>query len=597
MSIVGIDLGTTNSLISVFKDGNVVQIPNSFGEYLTPSVVSFDEKGNIYVGKIAKERKITNPDTTVSSFKKFMGTDKKYKILGKEYTPEDLSAMVLRQLIEDAKKYLNEEIEEAIISVPAYFNNKQRNATKRAGSLAGIKVERIINEPSAAASYYYVKTSEKQTFLVFDFGGGTLDISIVDAFENIIEVVAIVGDNHLGGDDFDLAIAKDISKQNGFEWQNLSAQNKQKILKIAESCKFLLNTEKEVMVKTVVDGKEIEGRMSRKHLIEISSEIFYKIKNLLSKILRDAEILADDIDNVLLVGGSSNMVVVQDYIKYITNKKLLYNFKPDMLVGLGVGMVAGIKERNEDLTDIVMTDVCPFSMGINTINRANEKEAIFAPIIQRNTTLPVSRAMEFSTAYDNQREIVIKISQGENYYCSDNLEIGKLKVTVPKGPEGKEKITVRFTYDINGILEVEVKVLSTGEIKKLYIQSDETNYSEEEMKKMMENLKALKQDYREKEEIVYVMELGKRLYEESMGELRNAIGNMINRLEYAISAGDDFKIRKTYEKCISFFETIDSNSNRDVFDDYILEDFMKEEDGEDGDEDDLEDFTSGYTDD
>ena len=188
MSIVGIDLGTTNSLISVFKDGNVVQIPNSFGEYLTPSVVSFDEKGNIYVGKIAKERKITNPDTTVSSFKKFMGTDKKYKILGKEYTPEDLSAMVLRQLIEDAKKYLNEEIEEAIISVPAYFNNKQRKATKRAGSLAGIKVERIINEPSAAASYYYVKTSEKQTFLVFDFGGGTLDISIVDAFENIIEV-------------------------------------------------------------------------------------------------------------------------------------------------------------------------------------------------------------------------------------------------------------------------------------------------------------------------------------------------------------------------------------------------------------------------
>ncbi len=596
MSIVGIDLGTTNSLISVFKDGNVVQIPNSFGEFLTPSVVSFDEKGNIFVGKIAKERKITNPNTTVSSFKKFMGTDKKYKIFGKEYTPEDLSAMVLKQLIEDAKKYLNEEVEEAIISVPAYFNNKQRNATKRAGNLAGIKVERIINEPSAAASYYYVKTAEKQTFLVFDFGGGTLDISIVDAFENIIEVVAIVGDNHLGGDDFDLAIAKDISKQNGLDWKELSSQNKEKILKIAESCKFLLNIEKEVMVKTVVEEKEIEGKMSRKHFIEISSDIFYKIKNLLNKILRDAEILADDIDNVLLVGGSSNMTVVQDYIKYITNKKLLYNFKPDMLVGLGVGMIAGIKERNEKLTDIVMTDVCPFSMGINTRNRANEMESIFAPIIQRNTTLPVSRVMEFSTSYDNQREIVVKILQGENYYCSDNLEIGQIKVTVPKGPEGKEKISVRFTYDINGILEVEVKVLSTGQVKKLYIQSDDTNYSEEKMQKMMESLKDLKKDYKEKEEIIYVMELGKRLYEESMGELRQAIGDMIKQFEYILSTGDDFKIRKTYERCLKFFESIDESNNRDEFDDYILDEFMKEEDEEDGEEDDLDDFTSGYTD-
>lgn len=594
MTIVGIDLGTTNSLISVFRNGKVEQIPNSFGEYLTPSAVSFDKEGNIYVGKIAKERKITNPELTVSSFKTFMGTDKKYEILGKLYTPEELSAFVLKQLIQDAEKYLNEKIEEAIISVPAYFNNKQRNATKRAGMLAGIKVERLINEPSAAAAYYYVTSAQKQTFLVFDFGGGTLDISIVDAFENVIEVVSIVGDNHLGGDDFDYIIAKDICRQNGYNFEELSFANKEKIMKAAESCKFLLNIEKEVMVKTVIDDKSIDGKMSRKRLIEISSEIFYKIRNLISKILRDSDIALDEIDNVLLVGGSSNMKVVQDYISYITGKNLLYNFKPDMLVGLGVGMVAGIKERNEKLTDIVMTDVCPFSMGVNIHNKANSEESIFSPIIQRNTTLPVSRVSEYVTVSDKQTEITLKILQGENYYSSDNLQIGQITVNVPPAPKGKERIEVRFTYDINGILEVETKALSTGETKKLFIQSSDTNYSEKEMERMMEGLKNLKQDYRTKEEFVYVMELGKRLYEESIGEFRELIGETIRRLEYAISTQDDFKIRKVYDRTKNFFEAIDSKNGPLEFNEDMLYKFMEEE--EDDDEDDLDDFTSRYTD-
>ncbi len=594
MSIVGIDLGTTNSLVSIFRNGKVEQIPNSFGEFLTPSVVNFDKDGNVYVGKIAKEKKITDPEHTISSFKTFMGTDKKYNVFGKIYTPEDLSAFVLKSLIEDAEKYLGEKVEEAIISVPAYFNNKQRNATKKAGAIAGIKVERLINEPSAAASYYYVNTAQKQTFLVFDFGGGTLDISIVDAFENVIEVVSIVGDNHLGGDDFDLIIAKDICKQNNLEWNNLNNDNKVKIMKAAESSKFLLNIEKEVMVKTVIDDKEILGKMNRKHFIEISSDIFFKIKNLISKILRDSDISLSEIDNILLVGGSSNMKVVQDYLSYITGKKLLYNFKPDMLVGLGVGMVAGIKERNGELSDIVMTDVCPFSMGVNIYNKANTDESIFSPIIQRNTTLPVSRTEGYVTSVNNQKEIVLRITQGENYYCSDNLELGELKIKVPPGPAGKEKISVRFTYDINGILEVEAKALSTGEVKHLYIQSSDTNYSEEEMKKMMESLKNIKKDFREKEEYIYIMELGKRLYEESIGSLRQTIGEAINQFEYIVSSQDDFKIRKYMEKYKNFLESIDANNAGITFNQEMLEDFMKEED--DDDEDDLDDFTSRYSD-
>lgn len=597
MAIVGIDLGTTNSLISVFKNGNVEQIPNNFGELLTPSVVSFEKDGKIHVGKIAKERVITHPECTVASFKSFMGTDKKYNIYGKKYSPEELSALVIKQLINDAEKYLGERVEEAIISVPAYFNNKQRNATKNAGMLAGVKVERIINEPSAAASYYYVSSGKKQTFLVFDFGGGTLDISIVDAFENIIEVVAIVGNNHLGGNDFDLLIAKDICKQNYIEWEKLDSKSKEKILKIAESCKFILNTEKEAIVRTTIGEKEIEGKMSRKHLVEISSEIFGEIKNLLEKIIRDSGILPEEIDNILLVGGSSNMKIVQDYISFITHKNLLYNFKPDMLVGLGAGMVAGIKERKEELKDIVMTDVCPFSLGVGTYNRANKDAQLFSAIIQRNTTLPVSRVGRYVTVSNNQQEIQFDIYQGDNYYCSDNLNIGTFTVKVPPAPAGEEGVDVRFTYNINGILEVDATVTSTGEKTRLYIQNDDTNFSEEEMKQMMEQLSDLKKDYREQEENIYVLELGKKLYEENLGEIREYIGHIISFFDSTLATQDDFKIRKAREKCKKAFEKIESDKYGDnYFENFMQEiDNIDEEDDENG-EDDLGDFTSRYTD-
>ncbi len=591
MAIVGIDLGTTNSLVSVFKNGKIEQIPNSFGELLTPSVVSFDEDGTIYVGKIAKERKITHPDVTISSFKTFMGTTKKYDIYGKEYSPEELSSLVIRQLISDAEKYLGEKVEEAVISVPAYFNNKQRNATKNAGLLAGIKVERLINEPSAAAAYYYVNSAQKQTFLVFDFGGGTLDISIVDAFENVIEVVAIVGDNHLGGDDIDRKIAEEICRQNEIDFNELSSADKEKVLKTAESCKFLLNSESEVIVKTNIEDREIEGKISKKRLIEISLDIFTKIKRLLNKILKDSGISPNEIDNILLVGGSSNMKVIQEYISYITRKNLLYDYKPDMLVALGAGMVAGIKERKQELQDIVMTDVCPFSLGINVINRANANATIFSPIIQRNTTLPISKVARYVTSADNQTDLRFGIYQGENYYCSDNLQIGEILVSVPKGPEGQEGADVRFTYDINGILEVEVKVVSTNEVKKLYIQSDDTSYTEEEMQKLMGELKELKKDYTKDEKVIYVLELGKRLYEENIGEIREIIGRELNSFEYVVSTQDAFKIRKAYERALSFFEQIDSSRYGEI----DFKNFIEEEDEEDGG-DDLGDFTSRYTD-
>ena len=591
MSIVGIDLGTTNSLISVFKNGKIEQIPNSFGELLTPSVVSFDEDGTIYIGKIAKERKITHPDATVSSFKTFMGTTKKYNIYGKEYSPEELSALVIGQLISDAEKYLGEKVEEAVISVPAYFNNKQRNATKNAGFLAGIKVERLINEPSAAAAYYYVNTAKKQTFLVFDFGGGTLDISIVDAFENVIEVVAIVGDNHLGGDDIDKKIAEEICRQNEISLDELTSADREKVLKTAESCKILLNTESEVIVKTNIEDREIEGKISKKRLIEISVDIFTKIKRLLNKILKDSGISPSEIDNILLVGGSSNMKIIQEFISYITNKNLLYDYKPDMLVALGAGMVAGIKERKEELQDIVMTDVCPFSLGINVINRANANATIFSPIIQRNTTLPISKVARYVTAADNQTELRFGIYQGENYYCSDNLQIGEITVSVPKGPEGTEGADVRFTYDINGILEVEIKVVSTNEVKRLYIQSDDTSYSEEEMQNLIKDLKELKKDYTKDEKIIYLLELGKRLYEENMGELRGVIGRELNSFEYIVSTQDAFKIRKSYERTLEFFKQIDESRYGEI----DFKKFIEEEEDEDGG-DDLGDFTSRYTD-
>ena len=382
MAIIGIDLGTTNSLAATYKDGESVLIPNEFGEYLTPSVVHISKDNNVIVGKSAKEMLVVDPDNTISVFKRSMGLNKKFHLRNRNYSPEELSAFVIKKLVEDAKRELQEEIEEVIISVPAYFDDMRRKATKRAGEIAGVKVDRLINEPSAAVLACRMEDEgEDCVYLVFDFGGGTLDVSIVECFDNVISVNAVSGDNHLGGSDFDNIIARYICEQFSKNFDKLSKEDQSIILKKAEQLKKELS--KENAASITIESETINGSVSLTHdkLVELSSKLFNRIKKPVRQALNDSDFALDEISKIILVGGSSKMTVVNMYLYYLFQIELYSFGNPDETVAKGLGFYAGMKERNKNIRDIVMTDVCPFSLGVDTLNEADPLNPYFSPII------------------------------------------------------------------------------------------------------------------------------------------------------------------------------------------------------------------------
>ncbi len=553
MAVIGIDLGTTNSLACIWKDGKAQLIPNSFGEYMTPSVVGVDDDKNIIVGKTAKERLISHPDKTVSSFKCFMGTDKKISLGDKEYRAEELSSLVLRKIKEDAEYYLGESVEEAVISVPAYFNDNGRSATKLAGELAGFKVERIINEPSAAALAYGIDTAEDNTYLVFDFGGGTLDISIVDIFDGVIEIIAVAGDNHLGGDDFNLAVAKYFCAENGLDFDLIPAEQRAIILKQAELCKITLSSSSKAGMVASINGADYSLVLDSNMLLKATASIFDRIKAPMSKALTDASMTADDISDVILVGGSSHMPLVQKYLESLFKREIRCTVSPDTAVAVGVGIVTGIKSRDDGIKDIVLTDICPFTLGINNYNDADPYRPIFFPLIERNTTLPASVEHDFYTSVNNQREINISVAQGEKYYFAGNLKLGEITVDVPPAPAGKEGVTVRLTYDINGILQIDVTRIGTNKTKSKTIISNK-QLSEDEIKRRLAELEKLKIHPRESDEVIYLVARAERLFEESKADTRDIIRE---RLQYFNSVVESQDLRKIRIACENFKKFLD----------------------------------------
>ncbi len=556
--IIGIDLGTTNSLAAVWEDGHAQLIPNSFGEYLTPSIVSMEADGTFYVGKVAKERMVTHPKDTASVFKRFMGTSKRYKLAGKEYRPEELSALVLRKLKEDAEAYLGEPVEEAVISVPAYFNDMARSATKNAGELAGFKVERIINEPSAAALACQKQNQEEDALmLVFDLGGGTLDVSLVDCFDNIIEILAVSGDNHLGGGDFDLVIAKEYCKENQLNWENLDGEKKAVILESAINAKIALTGQENCHM--IVNMENISGSMelSRKKLIQISQELFYRMSEPVQHVLMDGKTSIDEIQKVVLVGGSCKMPIVQKYMEHLMEDRQIYTINPDYMIALGVGTYAGIKERNEDVRDMLLTDICPFSLGTGVHNVGDEENPLNKIIIERNTALPASREAILYTVYDNQERVEVEVYQGEEMYAKNNILLGKLKVNVPKAPKGEESITVRYTYDINGILIVDVKVNSTKEKKQLVILNKENNMSEGELQKRMKALEKLKIHPRDKEENQLLLARGAKLYTETVGYMREDIEGKMKYFTFLLGKQDEIQIQRWAKQLTTYLDSIE----------------------------------------
>lgn len=544
MAILGIDLGTTNSLGAVYRNGKVELIPNRFGSFLTPSVVSVTEDGSVVTGQIAKERLITHPKDTAYSFKKNMGSNQKYNLGGKTFLPEELSGFLVSAIVEDAKEYMGEEIKDVIISVPAYFHDKQRVATKRAGALAGVNVKRIVNEPSAAALASYFDTQNEQLFLVFDFGGGTLDVSIVDCFDTMVEILAVSGDNHLGGDDFNEAVADGFLREHQLQRENLSEKEYAILLRQAEKCKIALSTEQEVKMTAVLGGQTYQSVYTNERMMRESSAVWKRIQTVLRHVLRDSRVELEDIDAVIMAGGSGKMPLVQSYMEQLFEQTPLVTGFSDQLIARGLGLVCGVMEREDEVRDYILTDICPFTLGTGVNNETDPKHPYMSAIIERNTILPCSRIQRFSTASDYQSEVKIEILQGEEPYAEDNVQLGLITTMVPKKKRGQESVDVRFTYDINGILEVEVTVVSTGKsVTKVLSQS----MDEKELARRMKQLEKLKVHPKDMTENQLILERLQALYEEALPETRDRLMYHIRNFESTLAEQDPRRIRKYRE--------------------------------------------------
>lgn len=557
MRTIGIDLGTTNCLAAVWQNGESVLIPDSSGEYLTPSFVSVDGD-QIYVGKTAKERMIAHPDQTASVFKRYMGTDRQFCLGGQMFLPEELSAFLLKKIKEDAEAFLQEEVGEAVISVPAYFHDKARAATKRAGELAGFVVKRIINEPSAAAlACQNMEQQEDATILVFDFGGGTLDVSLVESFDNVVQIEAVSGDNHLGGSDFDNVIARYFCEKQNLLWDSLNEKLKSVILKAAERCKIELTTATDAVMRVRYEEQSWDLSLSRQDVVHIAAEIFRRMEKPVKRVLMDGNISPNELTEVVLVGGSCKMEIVKQYLSYILEGRKIETRDPDRMIARGLGIIVGIKERDDAIKDMLLTDICPFSLGVGIRNPDGSDRDVMSVLIERNTSLPASREKRYYTAHDNQTEVSVNVYQGESYYADDNLSLGQIKLHVPPKKEGEVYVDIRFTYDINGLLEVQLYTPETGQMRKIIFQKEENSMTEAEKEAKLKEFEKLKIHPKEKEENQYLVAKGEALYVQSTGALRDAVGKWLGYFTGLLEEQDEAKIRKERKKVEAAFAQLE----------------------------------------
>ncbi len=557
--IIGIDLGTTNSLVAYYTDEGPKLIPNRLGERLTPSVVSIDEEENVYVGKTALERMSLYPESSAAVFKRDMGTDRKYDLGGKKFTAEELSSFVLRSLKEDAEEFLGEKVEEAVISVPAYFNDMRRKATKRAGELAGLKVERIISEPTAAAIAYGLYNDNKPSKnLVFDLGGGTFDVSILDYFPPILEVRAVAGDNFLGGEDFTSVIEEMFLKKNSdINLDELSPRELSLIHRAAELCKIDLSEDGDSEMKCRIKDTEYEMSLSYKDYDKACESLYEKIRTPVKRALADAKLRLSDINKIVLVGGATRFTGVRSFVSKMFHSFPDTSINPDEAVALGAAIQAAMKERKESIKEVILTDVCPFTLGTDVeVNLGDgiKEGGHYFPIIERNTIIPASRTERFYTTRDNQTKIRIEVLQGESRMARNNLELGVLEIEVPEAKAGEEAVDVTYTYDINSILEVEVKVISTGIKKREIIKGQYTEMTDQEIEERFKELAYLKIPPRDQEENKLILLRAERLYAEALGLDREVLESEIRKFELALNTQDKRLIEKERGKLKDYLD-------------------------------------------
>ncbi len=560
--IIGIDLGTTNSLAAYFTEEGPKIIPNRLGKRLTPSVVSIDEDEQVYVGEVAAERMLLYPDSAASVFKRDMGSKKQFKLLNKTFLAEELSSLVLRVLKEDAQEYLGEEVTEAVISVPAYFDDARRRATKRAGELAGLKVERIISEPTAAAIAYGLYQSQAQArFLVFDLGGGTFDVSILELYDTILEVRAVAGDNFLGGEDF-TAVLENMFFEKHYKLDRLSLDEKtlRHIHKQAELCKLGFS-DKRVSVMNCKIGDEIyELEVDLSKYEEACGDLLERIRRPVKRSLSDAHIRLSDIDKVVLVGGATKSPVIRRFVSKLFKMIPDTNINPDEAVALGAAIQGAMKERKDSIKEVILTDVCPFTLGTEVVREWENHEfenGVFCPIIDRNTVIPASRTERLYTVRDNQDKIRINVLQGESRFAANNLSLGELLIDIPPAKAGEESVDVTYTYDINSLLEVEVKVTSTEQVMKKVFLGRDVDMSQEEIEERLKTLSYLKIHPRDREENKYLLLRGERVYEESLGDDRLFVERAIRKFEQALNTYDQGIIEEAKEEFKKFLEMME----------------------------------------
>ncbi|MCR4641491.1 MAG: molecular chaperone HscC [Lachnospiraceae bacterium] len=558
--IIGIDLGTTNSLAAFYSDDGPQIIPNRLGGRLTPSVVSVEGE-QIYVGEVAKERMLLHPEDSAAVFKRTMGTDAKYRLSGRQFRSEELSSFILRSLKEDAEAYLGEPIEEAVISVPAYFNDARRKATKQAGELAGLKVERIISEPTAAAvAYGLYEMQDDAKVLVFDLGGGTFDVSILELSGTILEVRAVAGDNYLGGEDFTAVLEQMWYKKTGVDPSALDDKTLRHVHKQAELCKLSLEKEKHPVMRCNIGGEEKEATLSSDEYEKNCEDLLERIRIPVRKSLSDAKLKLSEIDKVVLVGGATRLPLVRRMVGRLFRTLPDCSVNPDEAIAVGAAIQAAMKERRDSIREVILTDVCPFTLSTEvSIEREGGgfESGHVCPIIERNTVIPASRTETLYPLRVDQRVIRVSVLQGESRFAENNLQLGELEIDLPKGRKDDNSVDVTYTYDINSILEVQVRVNRTGQVIKQILKGREVDMSDEEIAERMKELEYLKIPPRELEKNKLLLVKGERLYEESFGEDRMVIEQHIRRFEQALNTQDPKRIDSAREEFKEFLEDWD----------------------------------------
>jgi molecular chaperone DnaK len=546
--VVGIDLGTTNSVVAVMEGQTPTVIANSEGNRTTPSVVAFTKTGERLVGQLAKRQAVTNPERTISSIKRHMGTDFKTKIDGKDYSPQEISSMILQKLVNDASTYLGERVTKAVITVPAYFNDAQRQATKDAGKIAGLDVLRIINEPTAAALAYGLDKKGNETILVWDLGGGTFDVSILEVGDGVFEVKSTNGDTHLGGDDYDKKIVDylvtEFRKEQGIDLSG-DKQAMQRLTEAAEKAKIELsgvvttNINLPFITADQNGPKHLEITLTRAKFEELTADLTDRCVQPFKNALGDAKLDVSKIDEVVMVGGSTRMPVIQDLVKKLTGKELNQSVNPDEVVAIGAAIQAGVLAG--EVRDVVLLDVTPLSLGLETLGGVNTK------LIERNTTIPTRKTQVFTTAEDGQTSVDIHVLQGEREMAGDNKTLARFRLEgIPAAPRGVPQVEVTFNIDANGIVNVGAKDLGTGKEQQITITAS-TNLSKDEIDKMVRDAEAARaEDQRKKEE----------------AEIRNTANSLIYSTEKSLKeVGDkaDAAIRADVEAALGELKRVSDN--------------------------------------